>query len=90
MRARGEVREEALGEFGDQVGRGQPQVARLEVELGGDKELDGGKLEGEGVGQGGPNHRMGVRGCLPGWKGKHGSSGPRHAGTCNGCVGEPR
>jgi hypothetical protein len=68
MRAREEVGEEALGEFGDQVGRGQPQVARLEVELGGDKELDGGKLEGEGVGQGGPNHRMGVRGCLPGWK----------------------
>ena len=60
MRAREEVGEEALGEFGDQVGRGQPQVARLEVELGGDKELDGGKLEGEGVGQGGPNHRMGL------------------------------
>jgi hypothetical protein len=41
-------------------------LAGLEVELGGDKELDGGKLKGEGVGQGGPNHRMGVRGCLPG------------------------
>jgi hypothetical protein len=37
MRARGEVREEARGKFGDQVGRGQPRVARLEVELGGDR-----------------------------------------------------
>jgi hypothetical protein len=48
MRARGVVGEEALGEFGGQVGRGQPREARLEVELGGDKELDGGRLRGRG------------------------------------------
>jgi hypothetical protein len=34
VRAREEVGEEVLGEFGGQVGREQPQVARLEVELG--------------------------------------------------------
>ena len=85
-----EVGREGLGECGGQAWSEQLRGARLEVELGGDKELDGGKLEGEGVGQGGPNHQMGVRGCLPGWKGKHGSSEPRHAGTCNGCVGEPK
>jgi hypothetical protein len=66
-----EVGEEGLGEFGGQVERGQPRVSRLEVKLGGDTELDGERLEREGIGQGGPNNRMGVRGCLLGWKGNN-------------------